>query len=944
MATNCFIFKRTFHIQLLTSPKPDVTGQMTEEVTEPEENHPAAQILGKLLESGQITTEMNNSLLAKFRKLHQAFVQSCTSEQTLLRRTRDLNKELKAQKLTIQNSAAQQQEHRQTLIALRQFVTNIQQELDATREQIETTKANTALKRKEKEKLAAKVEKARDNQELKTEPEKRQIQVEINALEEAIAQRRQNIDSLKATSANIQDRMAKCEETLASIEKSKRAADQKMLEISSIPVKTRQKSSAVEASHNTMLTEEKSLNQQLATAEATLQQLHTESHDLETEYQHITNDIEGMHQAVADMRLKSEDMRQKCAERNGDKQKYEYEVRRLEKLIAEQNKEITGLDTKIEIIGKDLVKKEHESQKLDETMARLSLDTATLESQLKTLTNEQAKEEGRNAGLKKELAEAMQAKEAALKAILAVEKVNHKVMENIKKAIAEKDRRQGIHDELANKERELQVQLTEASLIRNRKAREMAGMKKKTVDAKALAMEKNLDYMDLCRRKEENEVKLREVSEMYEKVKLDRNKNVNHIQTSKQLIVEYKEKIRILENEVEVLRGEFEAVELAVKLQKSDLNQAFKRRDATKTDLKRTEMSYKELQAKIDLQMNETNRMNVILQNLEDQIQHHQKRYTVQADDCFNIQRMLIDKQDELCLIYEQFNRHEEVMKRGEIALREREEEHKLLSLQLRDFLRQIDVMQRKIPQLKAYEDEIAELDLQLDKERSECDEITSKLEVPDLKERKRAYCGKDFTMKELEDKVSLYEQRINSKEQQVWEKQILLREIEDKIAELIATERPDSEKAAKICERSGNIRASAMTIRRKKLAALAESAIYQAQTAELEDEKQALREELEKAGERTQRGEAFDEYAEKVIKLYQRDSAAAKLAQTRGVNGWDSDDEDEMRKPGRQHFDAYPTADGLSRPYGAFPVFQPGGPSGQLRHYRREVMRPIEL
>ena len=922
----------------------DVTIQMTEEVPETEENHPAVLILTRLLESDQITAETHKSLLAKFTKLHDAFVQSCTTEQTLLRRTRELNKELKAQKLTIQNSAAQQQEHRQTLTALRQYVTNIQQELDATREQIEATQANTALKKKEKEKLAAKVEKARDNQQLKTEPEKRQIQVEIQGLEEAIAQRRQNIDGLKATAANIQERMAKCDETLAGIEKSKRAADQKMLEISSIPVKTRQKSSAVEASHNTLLSEEKSLNQQMATAEATLQQLQTESHDLETEYQHVTNDIEGLHQALMDMRLKSEDMRQKCADKAGEKQKYEYEARRIEKMIAEQNKEITQLDTKIENIGKDILKKDRESQKLDETMSRLQLDTATLGSQLKTLETEQTKEEARNAGLKKQLSEAIAAREAALKAILAVEKVNQRVMEDIKKAVTEKDRRQGIHDELANKERELQVQLTEASLIRNRKAREMAGMKKKTIDAKALAMEKNLDYMDLCRRKEENEVKLREVSEMYEKVKLDRNKNVNHIQTSKQLIVEYKEKIKILENEVEVLRGEFESVELAVKLQKNDLNEAFKRRDATKTDLKRQEMAYKDLQSKIDLQMNETNRMNTILQNLEDQIQHNQKRYTCQADDCFNIQRMLIDKQDELCLIYEQFNRHEEVMRRGEIALREREEEHKLLTLQLRDFLRQIDVMQRKIPQLKAYDAEIAELESQIDKERQECDAITSKLEVPDLKERKRAYCGKDFTMKELEDKVSLYEQRINSKEQQVWEKQILLREIDDKIAELQATERPDSERAAKICERSGNIRASAMNIRRKKLAALAESAIYQAQSAELEEEKQAAQAELQKAGERTQRGEAFDEYAEKMIKLYQRDVATSKLAKTRSANPWDSDDEDDMKKPGRQHFDAYPTADGLSRPYGAFPVFQPGAPSAQLRHYRKETLRPIEL
>jgi hypothetical protein len=57
-----------------------------------------------------------------------------------------LNKELKAQKLTIENSAARQQEHRTALTTFRRHVTNIQAELESTHEQIEATKSNTALK------------------------------------------------------------------------------------------------------------------------------------------------------------------------------------------------------------------------------------------------------------------------------------------------------------------------------------------------------------------------------------------------------------------------------------------------------------------------------------------------------------------------------------------------------------------------------------------------------------------------------------------------------------------------------------------------------------------------------------------------------------------------------------------------------------------------------
>jgi hypothetical protein len=132
------------------------------------------------------------------------------------------------------------------------------------------------------------------------------------------------------------------------------------------------------------------------------------------------------------------------------------------------------------------------------------------------------------------------------------------------------------------------------------------------------------------------------------------------------------------------------------------------------------------------------------------------------------------------------------------------------------------------------------------------------------------------------------------------------------------------------------------MALRRKKMAAAAESAVYQAQTSELQEEKEVVKAEIAKAADRTEKGGEFDEYSMKIIKMHQRDiQAGPKKRKT--ANGFDSDEEDDKR-PGRPHFDAYPTADGLSRPYGAFPVFQPAPPSGQLRHYRMETQRPIEL
>jgi hypothetical protein len=383
-------------------------------------------------------------------------------------------------------------------------------------------------------------------------------------------------------------------------------------------------------------------------------------------------------------------------------------------------------------------------------------------------------------------------------------------------------------------------------------------------------------------------------------------------------------------------------MDAAVKLIRNELAEAFKRRDTTRADLKRAQVHFQQLQEKIDFQMNETERMNAVLRNREAAIQRLAIAFSKHETDCFDVERLLIDRRDELQLITEQYNRHEEVMRRGEVSLRDREEEHKLLVLQLNDFLRRIEIKQRQIPQLRAYDAEIEELDRQLERERRDVDAITAKLEVPDLKQREAAYCGRDFSLRELEEKVAVYEQRINSKEQQLWEKQILLTEISEKIDELnIATGAGDP-RMAKILEKGGGLRSEAMALKRQKMAAMAEAAVYQAQSVGLQEEKNVIREEIEKATVRAGKGEAFDSVAEKRLRMHERDAAQSQRRQ-RSPDA-DSDEDEEERRPGRQHFDAYPTADGLSKPYGAFPVFQPAPPSGQLRHYRKETLRPIEL
>lgn len=907
-----------------------------------EENHIATQCLKELLDSGQISSETYSNLCFKFRKLHRAFAHSCSTEQLLLRRTRDLNKELKTQEIAIQNSATQQQEHRNSLIMLRQHVTNIQVELDVTNDQTNSTKINTEHKKKEIEKLERKLEMANEDQRIKLEPQKQQIQQEIDELTASIRSKKNTIEELVKYSTDIQERIQKADETLAEYEKKKRAENQKILEIGSNPVKLRQKANAAEAAHNQLLNDEKSLNTQLQQLENTIIQLDLQSHDLETEYINLGNDMDNMATALSDLKYKTSDLENKCDEQKQMKLVRENEKKRILKQIDEKNLEQSVILTKQESVEKDIFKKENEVQKLEEAISKLKTDKKTFESQLNIAEKEIDAEMENKKKFEREYERAMKDKEIAIQALVSTEHISQQMMDDIKCAIKEREGKQLIHDSLSLKEQDFLQQLSEASLIRDRKAREMAVMKKKTSDARLLAREKNLDFLDLSRKNELVLQNITDISKLYEQVKAERNRHVSVIQTSRQLIVELKEKVKILESEIEVLRNEFEIKDAQVRMQKNDLRQAFAQRDSTKTDLKKAEQQFQVLEAKIDFQANETERLNVVLQNIENSITTSQTRYSQQADDCADRRRMLIDKQDNICILYEQLNRHEEVMRRGEIELRKREEEIKVLELALKDFKRQIDLMQRKVPQVNAYNREIEELRAQIKKEKKSVDEIARKLEVPAEQERKRSYCGKDFSLKELEEKVSKYEQRVNSKEHQLWERKILLREIREKIKKLEKEADCDISKSQKMVSKGGKMRSAAMSYNRKKLAALSEMAVYQAQRMQLEEDTKDTKQELENAKIRAEKGEVFDSYAQKMVNMHERDMLYASMMKSHRFDDWDSDDD--TPKITRKHYDAYPTQDGLSRPYGAFPVFQPGKPSANLRHYKKESERPIEL
>merc|ERR1719197_917341 len=196
---------------------------------------------------------------------------------------------------------------------------------------------------------------------------------------------------------------------------------------------------------------------------------------------------------------------------------------------------------------------------------------------------------------------------------------------------------------------------------------------------------KELVIMDLTKKNAETSVRLREFSKLYDIVKADRNKYVNQISASAQALSEMKEKIKILQNEVEILRAESVSKDKALSKERLEHQNAFYARDALRAEQNKHMAAEKEKKAQVAQLAAETDNLNSLINGIEKEMLKLKKRYESAVEERNYTGIQLIDRNDELCILYEKSNMQQAVLKKGEVSIREREEEIRMLQTQLEE-------------------------------------------------------------------------------------------------------------------------------------------------------------------------------------------------------------------------------------------------------------------
>ena len=147
-------------------------------------------------------------------------------------------------------------------------------------------------------------------------------------------------------------------------------------------------------------------------------------------------------------------------------------------------------------------------------------------------------------------------------------------------------------------------------------------------------------------------------------------------------------------------------------------------------------------------------KLNDMINKAEENMVELRRRYesSVQERNRRGIQ--LIERNEEVCVLYEKINVQSSVIRNGDMEMQSREEEIRFLKMEAADLKRQINLLKGSLPNKQALDNELTTLQIQL----AQCHEYVSELEhsMEDSSnvDRIRFLNGKDPNPKELLGKV----------------------------------------------------------------------------------------------------------------------------------------------------------------------------------------------
>jgi chromosome segregation ATPase len=411
-----------------------------------------------------------------------------------------------------------------------------------------------------------------------------------------------------------------------------------------------------------------------------------------------------------------------------------------------------------------------------------------------------------------------------------------------------------------------------------------------------------------------------------------------------------KEKLKILQNEVEILRMESQFKDKQLQKVKAEAQKLEVTHDILQNDKTRITAKGAALNEQVEQYVIEIDKLNSIINSIEKEMVILRRKYeqAVETRNFTGIQ--LIDRNDELCILWEKSNIQEKLLKKGEDAMLTKAEELRSLKIDLKEVKRQLHVVQKKIPEVPKLIDEVMRLREQVSNVRKRTDELSLELENPKSMLRKwRSLGGQDLDLQTLRMKTQDLEERLNDKKESLLEKELILEEV-SALSDKLRQQAVDGRQGTMELSQKVNVFQSRIKdVTRKMMATVSELSMYQATAHKLQSERDEACERMMTARENIAQNlpptEMADAEFQKMLQTEQQREVDKQAAAQRRQEE-DILNSNFTRTTAEPRVNAYIPEEehGLPKAYGNNAPFKPTVLGSTMRHIRKPNPKPIEI
>ncbi|KAJ7544370.1 hypothetical protein O6H91_09G075600 [Diphasiastrum complanatum] len=388
-------------------------------------------------------------------------------------------------------------------------------------------------------------------------------------------------------------------------------------------------------------------------------------------------------------------------------------------------------------------------------------------------------------------------------------------------------------------------------------------------------------------------------------------------------IAELKEKSTLLEVEHNMLQNEvLNKDQLLIRIRK-DLTINIQNQFHLRSELIKCIESLSRTKERANEYVIEVEKLRSIISNTEKEMTAFRVQYEMWVITRNHIGISLIDRNDELCILFEKSHTQEELLKHSQIELVKRDNEIACLKPQLSDLERAIILCYKFIPQAVNIFRTKKQLKHQLRLVIEEGERLSELVEQPENTARWRLLVGTDTKEVELVAKISHIEQRLSETANRELQKDLILEEVTALSADLKKHAAEGWEENIALEKRVNYYQQRMRTVTQQMMATVSELSLCQAMAMNVQQEKETLLKTLEEAYSKFTVAEPPTEDAQKEWVRMEKTLFLNELAET--------DFKQNALKTGKswstveQRPNAYISEEyGLPKPFGAHAPFKP--------------------